>query len=289
MERTEFQVDLAQVKDFEFRVRFTATGAPELIVDEPPPLGKGIGPNPARLLAAAVANCLAASLVFCFRKAELKIAPIQAEAHGALARNDRGRWRIGSLSVVLKLPETLKTAPALGRCLQEFEDFCIVTESVRSGIPVAVRVLGNDGEMLSESPSHLQSASSGYYIAVTVNAPFDTVVARVVQALNTEGFGVLTDIDVQATLKAKIGADMPRYRILGACNPRFAREALALEDKLGVLLPCNVIVRETADGGVEVASVDPVTAMQRTGNPALESIARDVRARLMRVTDALRP
>ena len=142
---------------------------------------------------------------------------------------------------------------------------------------------------LSETPAPVQPGSSSYYIATTVDAPFDTVVARVIQALNVEGFGVLTDIDVQATLKAKIGADMPRYRILGACNPGFAREALALEDKLGVLLPCNVIVREAAGGRVEVASVDPVAAMERTRNPALESIARDVRARLMRVTAALQP
>jgi len=91
---------------------------------------------------------------------------------------------------------------------------------------------------------------------------------------------VLTDIDVQATLKSKIGADMPKYRILGACNPRFAHEALKLEDKVGVLLPCNVIVRETADGRVEIASVDPVTAMERTGNPALAATADEVRRRL---------
>ena len=146
-----------------------------------------------------------------------------------------------------------------------------------------------NGETLSESVGPVQPGSSGYYIATTVDEPFDTVVARVVQALNSEGFGVLTDIDVQATLKAKIGADVPRYRILGACNPRFAREALALEDKLGVLLPCNVIVREAADGRVEVASVDPVAAMGRTGNPALEGLAHEVRARLMRVIAALQP
>jgi len=144
-----------------------------------------------------------------------------------------------------------------------------------------------NGETLSESGGPVQPDSSGYYIATTLNEPFDTVVARVVQTLSSEGFGVLTDIDVQATLKAKIGADMPRYRILGACNPRFAREALALEDKLGVLLPCNVIVRETADGRVEVASVDPVAAMGRIGNSALQSLAHDVRARLMRVMAAL--
>ena len=119
-----------------------------------------------------------------------------------------------------------------------------------------------------------------YYIARTVSAPFDAVVADVTARLQEQGFGVLTDIDVQATLKAKLGADTPKYRILGACNPRFAHEALKIEDKLGVLLPCNVIVRETPDHKVEVASVDPVAAMERTGNPALRSTAEEIRRRL---------
>jgi uncharacterized protein (DUF302 family) len=126
-----------------------------------------------------------------------------------------------------------------------------------------------------------------YYIAKTVNGPFDAVVAEVIEGLKAEGFGVLTDIDVQATLKSKLGADMPRYRILGACNPRFAHEALKREDKLGVLLPCNVIVRETADQRVEVASVDPVVAMERTGNRELESTAREVRQRLSNVVEGI--
>ena len=116
-----------------------------------------------------------------------------------------------------------------------------------------------------------------YYIAKTVSGPFAVVVADVMTQLKKRGFGVLTDIDVQQTLKSKIGVDLPRYRILGACNPSFAYEALKVEDKLGVLLPCNVIVRETADQRVEVASVDPVSAMERTGNPALRATAEDVR------------
>ena len=117
----------------------------------------------------------------------------------------------------------------------------------------------------------------GYYIAKYVSRPFDAVVADITERLKAHGFGVLSDIDVQATLRAKIGATMPRYRILGACNPRFAHEALKLENKLGVLLPCNVIVRETGDGRVEVASIDPVESMERTGNPALEATATEVR------------
>jgi uncharacterized protein (DUF302 family) len=121
-----------------------------------------------------------------------------------------------------------------------------------------------------------------YYLATTVDGPFERVLADVVERLRVEGFGVLTDIDVQATLKSKIGADIPRYRILGACNPGFAHEALKIENKLGVLLPCNVIVRETGDGQVEVASVDPVVAMERTGNAALATTAEEVRRRLSR-------
>ena len=128
-----------------------------------------------------------------------------------------------------------------------------------------------------------------YYIAKTVNMPFSAAIDAVTAALKEQGFGVLTDIDVQATLKAKIGAETGKYRILGACNPRFAHEALKLEDKLGVLLPCNVIVRETSGGGVEVASIDPVAAMERTGNPALRSTAEEVRRRLAGALERLAP
>lgn len=116
-----------------------------------------------------------------------------------------------------------------------------------------------------------------YYISKTVSKPFEEAVAEVTAKLKEHGFGLLTDIDVQATLRSKIGADTPKYRILGACNPRLAHEALAVEERLGVLLPCNVIVRETADRRVEVASVDPVVAMERTGNPALQAKAEEVR------------
>ena len=126
-----------------------------------------------------------------------------------------------------------------------------------------------------------------YYIAKTSSRDFDAVVADVIERLKSEGFGVLTDIDVQATLKNKIGADIPRYRILGACNPTLAHEGLRLENKLGVLLPCNVIVRDTGTGQVEVASVDPVSAMERTGNPALAATAEHVRERLARAVNSI--
>jgi len=124
-----------------------------------------------------------------------------------------------------------------------------------------------------------------YYLSRTVDAGFDEVVQRVTAALKEEGFGVLTDIDVQATLKAKLGADMPSYRILGACNPSFAHQALQIEDKLGVLLPCNVIVRDAGGGQTEVAAIDPVASMDRTGNPRLASIAEEVRVRLRRAVE----
>lgn len=127
-----------------------------------------------------------------------------------------------------------------------------------------------------------------YYLSKTVSKSFDDAIAQVTALLKEQGFGVLTDIDVQATLKAKIGADVPRYRILGACNPRIAHEALMKEERLGVMLPCNVIVRETEDKRVEVATVDPVSAMERTGNPALEPAAKQVRELLSAVIERLR-
>lgn len=122
-----------------------------------------------------------------------------------------------------------------------------------------------------------------YYIAKTLPLDFDEAISRVSAALKKEGFGVLTDIDVQATLKTKLGADMGKYRILGACNPPFAHQALQLESKLGVMLPCNVIVREAEPGQVEVAAVDPVASMSRVGNPKLAAIAEEIRERLRRV------
>ena len=126
-----------------------------------------------------------------------------------------------------------------------------------------------------------------YYIAKTLQQDFDATVNEVTARLKEHGFGVLTDIDVQATLKAKIGADTPRYRILGACNPRLAHEALQRESRLGVLLPCNVIVRETAEHQVEVASVDPVASLERTGNEDLRATAEKVRSELAAVIEAL--
>ena len=126
-----------------------------------------------------------------------------------------------------------------------------------------------------------------YYVAKTVTGPFDRALAEVVEHLKNEGFGVLTDIDVQATLKNKIGANISQYRILGACNPGFAHEALKLEDKLGVLLPCNVIVQEHENGKVEISAVDPVASMMAVKNDSLGNVATQVREKLNRVINNL--
>ncbi|SRR5579883_2354749 len=119
-----------------------------------------------------------------------------------------------------------------------------------------------------------------YYINRTLRLPFDEAVSRTVQALKSEGFGIISEIDVSATLKEKAGIDYPAYRILGACNPAMAHKALVLEDKVGTMLPCNVIVRDAGNGATEVAAVDPLASMQAIANPALTDLARAVRARL---------
>jgi uncharacterized protein (DUF302 family) len=125
-----------------------------------------------------------------------------------------------------------------------------------------------------------------YYIARTVTAGFDDTLTRTVAALKKEGFGVLTEIDVTATLKEKLSVDFRKYRILGACNPPLAHRALTAEDKIGVMLPCNVIVQALGSGQTEIAAIDPRAAMERVGNPALEAIAAEVAVRLTRVVES---
>ena len=126
-----------------------------------------------------------------------------------------------------------------------------------------------------------------YYIAAKIAAGFDETIARVEEALKAEGFGVLTRIDVRETLKAKIGADFRPYTILGACNPALAHEALQLEDKVGTMLPCNVVVQSWGDNETEVAAIDPVASMQAIDIADLKKAAAEVRERLARVIGAL--
>jgi len=125
-----------------------------------------------------------------------------------------------------------------------------------------------------------------YYFNKTLHLSFDDAIARVTEALKQQGFGVLTDIDVKATMKKKLGVDFRNYRILGACNPPFAHRALELEDKIGTMLPCNVIVQQIGDA-VEVAAVDPLASMAGVNNPALGEVGAQVRAKLQAVIESL--
>ncbi len=120
-----------------------------------------------------------------------------------------------------------------------------------------------------------------------VEMPFDDAVNRVIDELKKEGFGVLTDIDVQMTLKKKLDVDFRKYRILGACNPSFAYKALQAESRIGTMLPCNVIVQETEQGKIEVSAIDPIASMQSIENPELQDIADQVQAKLKKVVESL--
>lgn len=127
-----------------------------------------------------------------------------------------------------------------------------------------------------------------YYLGTILDLPFDDAVARTREALKAEGFGVITEIDIQDTLKNKIGVDFRRYRILGACNPQVAYEALQLEDKVGTMLPCNVVVQEVGPARTEVAAIDPVASMQAIENAQLQEAAGTVRGKLKRVIDSMK-
>ena len=126
-----------------------------------------------------------------------------------------------------------------------------------------------------------------YYFSKTVNENFDEAIEHVTEELKKEGFGVLTQIDVQDTLKKKLDVDFKKYRILGACNPNFAYRALQAEDKIGTMLPCNVVVEENIDGTVAVSAVDPVASMSGVKNDSLGALAQEVRDKLQRVINSL--
>jgi uncharacterized protein (DUF302 family) len=126
-----------------------------------------------------------------------------------------------------------------------------------------------------------------YYFTKKINGDFESAITKVTEELKKEGFGILTEIDVQATFKKKLDIDFKKYRILGACNPNFAYEAIQAEDKIGTMLPCNVIVQEQEDGIVEVSAVDPIASMVSVQNNSLANIASEVSEKLNRVINNL--
>jgi uncharacterized protein (DUF302 family) len=132
-----------------------------------------------------------------------------------------------------------------------------------------------------------QESGMSYYFSKTVDTDFEETVAKVTERLKAEGFGILTDIDVKSTLKEKLDVDFRNYRILGACNPPFAYAALQAEDKIGTMLPCNVIVQETDDDRVEVAAIDPIASMQAVDNPKLGNVAAQIQLKLKSIIGSL--
>lgn len=140
MDEKQFSATLTQEDAFEFSVAFDHTNLPNLLLDEPEPLGAGRGPNAARILAAAIGQCLSASLLFCFQEARIDVTNMETKVTGTLVRNDAGRWRIGGIRVELAPEFPPEVRDRISRCLELFEDFCIVKESVRHGIYVAVNV-----------------------------------------------------------------------------------------------------------------------------------------------------
>jgi len=126
-----------------------------------------------------------------------------------------------------------------------------------------------------------------YYFSTQLHLTFDKAVSRVIEELRTEGFGILTEIDVTETLKRKLNVDFPNYTILGTCNPHYAYKALQAEPKIGVMLPCNIIIQELDDGVIEVSAVDPLASMQAIQNQELQAVAGEIQLKLKKVIEQL--
>jgi uncharacterized OsmC-like protein len=146
----EFTLTLSRQQDYRFNVQFDLAGVPDLQLDEPLPLGAGAGPNASRLLAAAVANCLSASLLFCLGKFKQDPQGLTAHVTGKMVRNEQGRLRMGGIAVDIRLEQTVER---LAHCADQFEEFCVVTDSVRNGIPVSVQVRDAAGQLIHQSES----------------------------------------------------------------------------------------------------------------------------------------
>ncbi len=146
-----FTINLEQEQDYQFRVKFDWGNVPDLLLDSGEPLGGATGPDAERLLAAAVGYCLSASLLFCMRKFRQTPESLCTQVTGTLARNDKGRLRVGGLDVVIRLSDPVEKIGHFDRCVRQFEDFCIVTESIRRGIPVMVHILDGHGKVVYEA------------------------------------------------------------------------------------------------------------------------------------------
>jgi organic hydroperoxide reductase OsmC/OhrA len=150
-EQTRFTIHMEQLQGYEFNVKFDWDDVADVLMDEPPPLGQAQGPNASRLLAAAVANCLSASLLFCLKKKDAPAHSIKTQVTGILTRNEKQRLRIGGLEVGIEVDTQHFDATRLKRCLEMFEDFCVVSASIREGIPVKVTVMDQQGLVVHES------------------------------------------------------------------------------------------------------------------------------------------
>jgi uncharacterized OsmC-like protein len=139
-----FKIDIQQVDDFAFQVDFGMEGVSSLLLDEPEPIGNSNGPNPSRVLAASVGTCLSASLLFCMRKAKVEVNGISTRVHTLLTRNEQGRLRIGEMKIAIEVDSNTGEEKGIARCAKIFKDYCVVTESVKNGIPVEVEVRGKE-------------------------------------------------------------------------------------------------------------------------------------------------